>query len=31
VMPAAVAVEDDQVMIFRGDEALPWSLGEVRP
>jgi dihydroorotase len=31
VMPAAVAVEDDQVVIFRGDEALPWSIGEVRP
>jgi dihydroorotase len=30
-MPAAIAVEDDQVMIFRGDEELPWSLGEVRP
>jgi dihydroorotase len=30
-VPAAVAVEDDEVMIFRGDEALPWSLGEVRP
>jgi len=30
-MPAAVAVEDGEVVIFRGDESLPWSLGEVRP
>ena len=28
---AAVAVEDDEVVVFRGDESLPWSLGEVRP
>jgi dihydroorotase len=30
-MPAAVVVEDDEVVIFRGEENLPWSLGEVRP
>jgi dihydroorotase len=30
-MPAAVAVENDEVMIFRGDETLPWSIGEIRP
>ena len=30
-MPAAVAVEDDEVVIFRGDETLPWSIGEIRP
>src|SRR5271168_1776726 len=30
-LPAAVAVEDDDVMIFRGDETLPWSIGEIRP
>ena len=30
-LPAAVAVEDDDVVIFRGDESLPWSIGEVRP
>jgi dihydroorotase len=30
-VPAAVAVEDDEVVIFRGEENLPWSLGEVRP
>jgi dihydroorotase len=29
--PAAVAVDDDEVVIFRGDETLPWSIGEVRP
>jgi dihydroorotase len=28
---AAVAVGDDEVVVFRGDENLPWSLGEVRP
>jgi dihydroorotase len=28
--PTAVPVEDDEVIIFRGDEQLPWSLGEVR-
>lgn len=30
-MPSAVAVEDGEVVIFRGDESLPWSLGEVKP
>jgi dihydroorotase len=30
-VPAAVAVEDDEVVIFRGDETLPWSIGEIRP
>jgi dihydroorotase len=30
-MPAAIAVEEGEVVIFRGDESLPWSLGEVRP
>jgi dihydroorotase len=30
-MPAAVAVGDDEVVIFRGGEDIPWSLGEVRP
>jgi dihydroorotase len=30
-MLAAVAVEDGEVVVFRGDESLPWSLGEVRP
>ena len=30
-MPAAVVVEEGEVVIFRGDESLPWSLGEVRP
>ncbi len=30
-MPAAVAVEDDEIIVFRGAEILPWSLGEVRP
>jgi dihydroorotase len=28
---AAVAVGDDEVVVFRGAESLPWSLGEVRP
>jgi dihydroorotase len=28
---AAVPVEGDEVVVFRGDEKLPWSLGEVRP
>jgi dihydroorotase len=27
-MPAAVAVEDDEIVVFRGNEMLPWSLGE---
>jgi dihydroorotase len=30
-VPAAVAVDDDEVVIFRGEETLPWSIGEVRP
>jgi dihydroorotase len=30
-MPAAVAVENDEVVIFRGDETLPWSIGEIKP
>jgi dihydroorotase len=30
-LPAAVAVEDDSVVIFRGEETLPWSIGELRP
>jgi dihydroorotase len=30
-VPAAVAVEDDEVVVFRGDETLPWSIGEIRP
>jgi len=25
-MPAAVTVEDGEVVIFRGEESLPWSL-----
>jgi dihydroorotase len=29
-LPAAVMVDDDEVVVFRGNEALPWSLGEVR-
>ncbi|MBN9445536.1 MAG: dihydroorotase [Bosea sp.] len=28
---AAVEVEDSEVVIFRGAENLPWSIGEVRP
>jgi dihydroorotase len=28
---AAVPVEGDEVVVFRGNESLPWSLGEVRP
>ncbi|MDB5655023.1 MAG: dihydroorotase [Tardiphaga sp.] len=27
-LPAAVAVEDDEIVVFRGNETLPWSLGE---
>ena len=30
-VPAAVAVEADEVVVFRGGEDLSWSLGEVRP
>jgi dihydroorotase len=29
-MPAAIAVEDGEIVIFRGGEAMPWSIGEVR-
>lgn len=29
--PNAVPVEDDDVVVFRGGEDLPWSVGEVRP
>ena len=28
---AAVPVEDGEVVVFRGDEKLPWSLGEIKP
>lgn len=28
---AAVEIEDSEVVIFRGAESLPWSIGEVRP
>ena len=28
---AAVAVEDTEVVVFRGGEKLPWSVGEVKP
>jgi dihydroorotase len=27
---AAIAVEGDEVMLFRGDEDLPWSIGDAR-
>ena len=27
-MPAAVAVDDDEIVVFRGNEMLPWSLGK---
>jgi len=30
-MPPAVAVEEGEVVVFRGGENLPWSLGEVKP
>ncbi|HMO29429.1 dihydroorotase [Enterovirga sp.] len=30
-MPKAVPVAGDEVVIFRGGEDLPWSLGEIRP
>jgi dihydroorotase len=29
-MPAAIAVEEGEVVMFRGGESLPWSLGEVK-
>jgi dihydroorotase len=28
---ASLAVESDEVVVFRGGENLPWSIGEVRP
>jgi dihydroorotase len=28
---AAVSVEDTEVVVFRGGEKLPWSIGEVKP
>lgn len=30
-MPASIAVDGGDIVVFRGDEALPWSIGEVRP
>jgi dihydroorotase len=30
-MPAAISVDGEDVVIFRGEEAMPWSLGEIRP
>ena len=30
-LPAAVAVDDDEVVVFRGGTDLPWSIEEVRP
>jgi dihydroorotase len=30
-MPAAISVDGGDVVIFRGEEAMPWSLGETRP
>jgi dihydroorotase len=29
-LPAAVAVDDEEVVIFRGEESLAWAIGEVR-
>jgi dihydroorotase len=29
--PQAVSVGDDEVIVFRGGETLPWSIAEVRP
>ena len=29
-MPAAVSVDDGDIVIFRGAEEMPWSVGEVR-
>jgi dihydroorotase len=28
---ASLAVDDDEVVIFRGDEPLAWSIGEIKP
>lgn len=30
-MPAAIAVEEGEIVIFRGGETMPWSLGDVSP
>jgi dihydroorotase len=30
-LPAAVAVDDDEVVVFRGGTNLPWSIEQVRP
>lgn len=30
-MPASIAVDGGDIVVFRGDEALPWSIGEVKP
>ena len=30
-LPAAVSVDDDEVVVFRGGTDLPWSIEEVRP
>jgi dihydroorotase len=29
-MPAAVSVDDGDIVVFRGAEEMPWSIGEVR-
>src|ERR1700710_234393 len=29
--PASIAVDGGDIVVFRGDEALPWSIGEVKP
>jgi len=29
--PSAVGLGDDEVVVFRGGESLPWSVGEVKP
>jgi len=29
-MPSAVSTDDGDIVIFRGAEAMPWSVGEVR-
>jgi len=30
-MPTSIAVDGGDIGVFRGDEALPWSIGEVKP
>jgi len=30
-MPTSIAVDGGDIVVFRGDEALPWSIGEVKP